>query len=1711
MTLKLDAFITDKLTKDRGGVPTQAELDAVWEDVKEYEGKKVRDVGVQGCLEIAAKLAKHFEGCVPHIYCDHLGKQTIGIGLLIDSSAKSVLDGLSMTLKSGGGTASAAAKQADWDACKAHFDKNSSSPPTHTAYASITKCQISVELAEQKCAEVMKSKADQLFNAAYPNTKQHEATYLDYPALAWGLLINLAFALGNKGVNGFPTMNGAFKSGDWEKAAKESWVSAHSRLTLGTRYQLLMLCKGAKASESATTSTPAPPVVNGEPSPFDLTSMTEDQLYEHLKQVWRRAQERFGTSGDAAYDFQEANGRINLIGARGMLPDKLTPVENRSLAWDDTMFVAYKDAQGARHVKTFYLSTEPNDTAAPDHNSTLMFGMHRYWLGFHHSTSTYKQLDDYLDHFAGKDYQYRALKPHTSGVKTFLDKSGDQKQDADEKVILDAAINIHYGGSKDTPKGWSHGCQVLKGPKGYRDFIALLETDTSIIGSINNDVSPKPTENGKRYVIYLLVEGTFLAPPSVCFPVAGKDADAHYSLNEAGEGGFFPIGTNNFWHGGIHLDAGADPIVAIADGEVVAYRINKKAIEVTLGGESMRYSSSFVLIHHERYTPKGAKIDLFSLAMHLLPFDEYTAEQKNKPPALFKKHTFTVATSEDNGGLNVREAGRGTKVVRVAKMGETVKFKNPNTVAPGGSLSAGWAELEGGGWIYVRTGDNPSVKHEFKLEPEEFDKVVSCKLPIPGGAIIGYPGVFFTQPTTIHFEVITADVEFMKNPKGDKGGKGQLKIAKGTKLKARKATTQPEIKVDLPPGSRLALLDQPPGDDRKVKCTDIVGWTKKSLLGTYDSSTKAYTLSADLASLTTQAGGGATVTINAKKGDKVYWVEQQGDTDRRVRFTLPPAEQTKRTGWAKRASLGDWSEGQKQYTLKEALASLYKDKPEGGGFVFDTDAGTCAAEIVTDELPSSDARVCKDKDGHTWQEVDFGSGKGWAQIDKDAKVITAYDWPHWERVEESGSFSEDGICDAPELLALVDADKDGTVTSNEIKAAVRDPVVGPKLRKLAVLHPTEWAGEIKGLDRLMSAPWFIDKPWLDATKDYIKKLGFWGDASKAGLPPKDKVWHVHPIGLIEHWRSLSLLLAPHAENQTAPDEDPTESSQTTSNEPKDTTPKTSELIIYCAHDTDKKVHRAKDVTRFEVVQDLDKGKDRVTVLHRDHGESKPDSISVMCRNEKTTVKATKHPELYAQYDLDVPFRGAEVHNILEGTFWKNFVSPTEYSVTGLSKALTIASYRPNKWKLSIEMPPMRGYKVGSKLEKDTTVTQTPKGPAVTTKKTVTLEKEVTGWKKVETQTTTQTHTTGANPSSTPPDTKLKSDSPDFPIKLSCDGKLYNEEVSTFNTILGIVAVASQVLEILSAIQDKVPKVGFYFEQSIQIFQGTFGLQWGMKEYTDHRSFLWFKANLEFVIFSIAVEVGVGVSGCGFKAQIYAKIEGSLSLSLGVERVNPGAGLALQVPLKLSVQGTIGARFEVGNWVKLDANFSTAVEIGGTFEIHMEKGVSLSGKMEWTGIAGKVSASVGTGGCMGSYVSEQTLVEGKDLGSFKWPDKPYAPPFLARSDIKSIMEDKMCDGLNIRVFTPSGSAFIPDTQWSDEKIAETLTAKIDSRKDIRRDWKSMEGLAHDIRQRLDIIGIRDWARDWIDDKTFLNFVNKDLDKIMTASYIDPCKQLVDRCK
>ena len=102
-------------------------------------------------------------------------------------------------------------------------------------------------------------------------------------------------------------------------------------------------------------------------------------------------------------------------------------------------------------------------------------------------------------------------------------------------------------------------------------------------------------------------------------PASGDSADPQTWLRALAntDGGFYPLGLNGMYHGGIHFDAGTagklkqgDGVRAIADGEVVAYRLDLAYPELTYPTTPLRYalySTGFVLVRHRLVLPPEPK------------------------------------------------------------------------------------------------------------------------------------------------------------------------------------------------------------------------------------------------------------------------------------------------------------------------------------------------------------------------------------------------------------------------------------------------------------------------------------------------------------------------------------------------------------------------------------------------------------------------------------------------------------------------------------------------------------------------------------------------------------------------------------------------------------------------------------------------------------------------------------------------------------------------------------------------------------------------------------------------------------------------------------------------------------------------------------------------------------------------------------------------
>ncbi|WP_240494336.1 hypothetical protein [Pantoea sp. 1.19] len=134
----------------------------------------------------------------------------------------------------------------------------------------------------------------------------------------------------------------------------------------------------------------------------------------------------------------------------------------------------------------------------------------------------------------------------------------------------------------------------------------------------------------------------------ISYPLRDTNGKAFCSLDEVmrlidGEAhGTWLLGANGLWHGGIHISDISNPFSALnpdaintgepvplqfmADGTIVAYRLNHDYLTAPYCGQQLRYSSSFVLVKSLcKPDPQKEKswLEFYSLYMHLAPVADY--------------------------------------------------------------------------------------------------------------------------------------------------------------------------------------------------------------------------------------------------------------------------------------------------------------------------------------------------------------------------------------------------------------------------------------------------------------------------------------------------------------------------------------------------------------------------------------------------------------------------------------------------------------------------------------------------------------------------------------------------------------------------------------------------------------------------------------------------------------------------------------------------------------------------------------------------------------------------------------------------------------------------------------------------------------------------------------------------------------------------------
>lgn len=173
------------------------------------------------------------------------------------------------------------------------------------------------------------------------------------------------------------------------------------------------------------------------------------------------------------------------------------------------------------------------------------------------------------------------------------------------------------------------------------------------------------------------------AKPSLAvkFPFVTEDgkefSDLEKLLADLGQqsGGYYLLGANNCWHGGIHITdekfahhKNKHPVRCMMDGTVIAYRLNKNypiqqwQAKSTLPATDLKFSNGFCLVRHEYENPVNP-LTFYSLYMHLADYDTYVADSTNTEK--------TIAITKNT---NARNTANISRIIGVLNRGSTLKI-----------------------------------------------------------------------------------------------------------------------------------------------------------------------------------------------------------------------------------------------------------------------------------------------------------------------------------------------------------------------------------------------------------------------------------------------------------------------------------------------------------------------------------------------------------------------------------------------------------------------------------------------------------------------------------------------------------------------------------------------------------------------------------------------------------------------------------------------------------------------------------------------------------------------------------------------------------------------------------------------------------------------------------------------------------------------------
>ncbi|RWT02489.1 glycoside hydrolase family 19 protein [Aeromonas caviae] len=588
-------------------------------------------------------------------------------------------------------------------------------------------------------------------------------------------------------------------------------------------------------------------------------------------------------------------------------------------------------------------------------------------------------------------------------------------------------------------------------------------------------------------------------------------------------GGTFLLGGNRIWHGGIHLSdkGGWHPggaVRAIADGEIVAYRIASDPVSVTLEPEegkpgepiTLHTSPSFCLIRHRyeateevsgQQQPKRNTLTFYCLYMHIACKNAYQGEPERhvltgSGVSIYKATASLQFQKEDKLGT----ARKGAEVTLIGAPSERRNLRNE----PHSYQLVSYAAPKGGdpSEFYLAS---QFIKEERKVEPDW----MMAKQDIPSLYPISRNS--YLRKSKDQGEAVAAGL-----PKTSK-------VARTTAQPVVFSNMKEYLEVEVWNISQGKLTD----DKGNVVPNASKGdryWIAKEMLGQPSDAVRHTPIVYDKVELR------HTNPIPVKVGEVVgHWGEHETpkptasgfvlNEDRKaIHMEIFVAESDKEALGKCISNEGKLAKGQEYLLLKEGeLVDTYKLTKENNKVGYSKVGAFGPLEapkpINTQDIVThgADKFVKVAEDQHVL-------------ISGDTRLVNQHEWARLGVTLVDGGSDPDGFLDKADTDGkeggdffstlyeelVTDRDGDGSISADEIKAAIAEKMVADKVRKLFIKHESEWVkrGTWSRLEQELKNMPNLCKYVLEVTN----KMAWIEQAAE--VVGDTKPWFIHPAGMM---------------------------------------------------------------------------------------------------------------------------------------------------------------------------------------------------------------------------------------------------------------------------------------------------------------------------------------------------------------------------------------------------------------------------------------------------------------------------------------------------------------------------------------------------------------------------------------------------------------------